>query len=188
MNGQINNNQQPQILNNDVNQTPMNNQIPTSQNIVPQMPNMNPVLPGTNNDQNIHAFTSTTITQNNQPNIENNNIPVANQIPQNNSNTFINDLQAEGINIHQDQNKFLNNNTFNEMTINNLNVDGTYNNISKPDYTNDPKVIENMNKMKKNTIKITNELKVFILISIILLIFIIVMPYISSFIRNIKYQ
>ena len=74
--------------------------------------------------------------------------------------------------------------------LNDLNVDGEYNNIPKVDYSNDPQVRQNLeqNSHKKNTITITKEGKVFILIIVAMLIFIFTMPYIFDLIREIKYH
>ena len=86
-------------------------------------------------------------------------------------------------------NQFINTpNNYNETSLSDLNVDGTYNKLEKPDYTNDPKVIENIESRKKNTIPVTKEMKTFIIIILVMLVFIFIMPSIFDFIRNIKYR
>ena len=77
--------------------------------------------------------------------------------------------------------------------LNDLNVEGEYNGLPKIDYSQDPKVIENLklqnsNENKKNTITITSEGKVFIIIIIVLLLFTFVMPYIFDLIRKVTYK
>jgi len=85
--------------------------------------------------------------------------------------------------IKPQQNRFINNSMPSEnTTLNDLNVDGAYNNMPKVDYSQEPKVQENLKK--KNTVTITSEGKVFILIIIVLLLFTFVMPYIFDFFRN----
>lgn len=84
-------------------------------------------------------------------------------------------------------NKFINNDIDTTSTsLNNLNVDGAYNNMPKVDYSQEPKVKENM--QKKNTVTITSEGKVFLIIIAVLLIFVIVLPMIFDFITNISYN
>ena len=91
--------------------------------------------------------------------------------------------------INQQQNKFINNNIdTTTTTLNNLNVNGEYNNLPKVDYTRDPKVMKNIEQHKKNTITITSEGKIFIIIILVLLLFIFVLPTIFDIIGKIKYQ
>jgi len=95
------------------------------------------------------------------------------------------DVLASELQITDNSNQFIHNNlNYNETSLNDLNVDGSYNQMLKPDYSNDPKVIENLQGPKKNTVTITKELKTFFLIAIVLLIFIFVMPYIFDTLRN----
>lgn len=103
-------------------------------------------------------------------------------------NGFVDVLKEGGVNIEVPQNKFINdNNNFNETSINDLNINGEYNKLPSIDYSNDPKVIENINNQKKkNTIKISKELSTFLLICAILFVFIFIMPYIFDLIRNIQ--
>ena len=90
-------------------------------------------------------------------------------------------------------NQFINTNNYSETALNDLNVDGTYNKLNSDyyqpkDYVNDPAVRENMNPKKKNTVVISQELKMIFLIAMGLLLFIFVMPVISDFIRGIIYR
>ena len=88
--------------------------------------------------------------------------------------------------IVQHKNKFINNNIDTTSTsLNNLNIPGEYNNMPKVDYSQEPKVKENM--QKKNTITITGEAKVFLIIIAVLLLFTFVMPIIFDFVRDIQY-
>ena len=187
---------------------PNNNQMPNNfqQN---QPMNNNPVNPFANNQQtnnmNVPNNNNQIIT-NSQPNLQNNlvNNNQPNQMINNTNGTinpFANNQQAnnpvnqgyremlkkEGINV-QNQSRFINGNSFNETSINDLNVEGDYNNFNKIDYRNDPKVMENLQEIKKEkkTITITEELKFIIVIALGLFIFILVMPYIFDFINNIK--
>lgn len=96
-------------------------------------------------------------------------------------------LNNEGINVFQEQNKFITENQTN-TALNDLNVEGEYNGLSKVDYSQDPKVIENIqSSKKKNTITITGEAKVFLIIIAVLLLFTFVMPIIFDFVRDIQY-
>ena len=86
------------------------------------------------------------------------------------------------------------NNNYNESNINDLNVSGDYNNLNSNKnngpipYADDPQVIENIEKIEKKTVNLTAppEIKTIIILAIVLLIFIIVMPYIFDLIRNIR--
>ena len=72
--------------------------------------------------------------------------------------------------------------------LNDLNVEGEYNGMPKVDYSKDPKVVKNIEEeKKKNTITITGEAKVFLVIIAVLLLFTFVMPIIFDLIRNIHY-
>ena len=96
-----------------------------------------------------------------------------------------NNYQEETPMLNQQQNRFITNSIDNNMALNDLNIDGTYNNMPQVDYSQEPQVQENLKQ--KNTITITSEGKVFIIIILVLLLFIFVMPYIFDLIRNIKY-
>lgn len=73
-----------------------------------------------------------------------------------------------------------------ERYINNLNIDGAYNNIENNGVNNTIRKSETENK--KATIKITGETKVFFLIIALIFIFIIFLPTIFDLINNIKYR
>ena len=129
------------------------------------------------------------------PTINNQDLNVNNQ--EKNSNQFNNmqtfnqnslpQTENEDTLVIKQPNKFINNNIDTTNTaLNNLNVDGTYNNMPKVDYLQEPKVKENM--QKKNTVTITSEGKVFLIIIAVLLIFVFVLPTIFDLITNISYS
>lgn len=114
----------------------------------------------------------------------------------NNTNRFINnsnnDMDELNSIIKPTQNKFINddiNSQSNSLTELNIeNGEGP-----RIDYTKDPKVQENLEQLeqngpKKNTITITSEGKVFLLIIVLLLLFIFVLPTIFDYIRDIQYK
>ena len=167
---------QSQKLENNINQATM------QQNnvIIPNQDNIN--------NQNNNFFN--TGIKNNYNNLQynnnlNNNDNFNNNI--NNEITMDSILNNEEINAFQNQNKFITENQTN-TTLNDLNIEGDYNGLPKVDYSRDPKVIENIKaEKKKNTITITGEAKVFIIIIAVLLIFTFIMPTIFDFIRDIQY-
>lgn len=63
-----------------------------------------------------------------------------------------------------------------------LNIDGTYNKLNKEIPTQ-----EVNHQTKKNTITLTKENKVFIIIFIVMLLFLLILPYIFDLTRKIKY-
>ena len=151
-----------------------------------------------NNDENVHQFDESFINKNIDNNIEDN---VGNQ------HNFINSNPINVINngfddttqnnfsqndeedrlIIQHQNKFINSDIDTTSTsLNNLNIPGEYHDIPKIDYSQEPKVKENM--QKKNTVTITSEGKIFLIIIAILLIFIFVLPTIFDLITNLSYS
>lgn len=141
------------------------------------------IEPQKNIEQN--QFVNTNIINNNQDNYFANNTVNFNQNYQqaNAQNKDINQI------IGGESNKFINNNIDTSSTsLNNLNVEGEYNNMPKVDYSKDPKVMENIQKNKKNTITITGEGKVFIIIIVVLLLFIFVLPTIFDLITKISYS
>ena len=77
-----------------------------------------------------------------------------------------------------------------ETAINSMNIKDNYNNLDKPGYVNDTQIVENMNNFskKKTTIPITKELKTVIVITVILLIFIIIMPMLFDLISNLRFN
>ena len=173
---------------------PINNPVPNPINDAINLGNLqaglNNQTPIENNNSPIDIPTN----NQNQPGINvqptPNNFINPNNIQQNNNPTFSETLESEGIHLGNNS-KFISNEAqFNETTINDLNVDGTYNNMGTPDYSQDPKVKENLEKInsgKKTTVQLPADSKTFIIIAIVLLIFILVMPYIFDLIRNIKY-
>ena len=95
-------------------------------------------------------------------------------------------LNSDEIRAFQSQNKFITENQAN-TSLNDLNVEGDYNGLPKVDYRQDPKVIENIQSQnKKNTITITGEAKVFLIIIAVLLLFTFVMPTIFDYINDIQ--
>lgn len=160
-------NNQPYQNNNEVN----NNLFNTSNSS--QMPNenfINQQVSPQNNSQTINPFTSSS-------NIDN---PV--------NKGYVEMLKQEGINV-QSQSKFINESNFNETSIDDLNINGDYNNLNRIDYSNDPKVMENLGRVEKKekmTITITKDLKFIIIIALGLFIFILIMPYIFDFFRDIN--
>lgn len=184
---------------NDSNQF-QNNQI-SPQNLTPNFPNTNQInnqIPNNNTFINQPNF-SNQITSNqpletpNKPTIEgSNNInqsinPFENNNINNPNQSYVDTLKKEEINIQNNQSRFVNENVFNETSINDLNIQGNYNNTETNNYRNDPQVIANLNNTQKKTITITKELKLVIIIALVLFVFIFIMPYIFDFIQNIKY-
>ena len=92
--------------------------------------------------------------------------------------------------IKPNQNKFIKDEIVSpETTLTSLNIESN----NQIDYSRDPRVRENLEQIenqttKKNTITITSEGKVFILIIALLLIFIFVLPTIFDYVRNIQYK
>ena len=175
-NQQLSNNQGSSFLQNTQNQPSTNqqwgpNQTKVENQLTDSIPQNNNVINNQQmptNSNNIDPFTNTNQTQ--KPT------------------TYVDMLEKEGINIIGNESKFINNKlTYNETSINDLNVQGNYNNILQNDYRNDPRVIENLKQKEKKTITITKELKIVIIIVVILFIFIFIIPYIFDFIREIRY-
>lgn len=137
-----------------------NNQNNPIPNVLPTMPQMTPI--------------------NNQAPMQNQNI---NQMPAQNQNNSDVNL------INNQNNKFINfDNNQNETSLDNLNVDGSYNQLEKQKYDNDKKAMQNIEGYKKNTVPISKELKTVIIIALILLLFILIMPTIFEFINNIRFN
>lgn len=85
----------------------------------------------------------------------------------------------------ESSNRFIKENIDANNSLNELNIEEEFSNIPR-DYSNDAKVQHNLEQeKKKNTITITGEMKVFLLIIAVLLLFTFVMPYIFDFFRNI---
>lgn len=141
------------------------------------------------NNQNNNFYNNNINTNiNNNPNNEQYNNSISQEF-NNNPNkeiTIETILNNEGINVFQEQNKFITENQTN-TALNDLNVEGEYNGLPKVDYSQDPKVMENIqSSKKKNTITITGEAKVFLIIIAVLLIFTFVMPTIFDYINDIQ--
>ena len=162
MNNQVNVNN-----NGNMNPQPVNNippQTPPEMPVNNQMPNPQPV-----NSQPVNPQ----VVNNQTPEMPVNNQPI-------DDNRFIN----------QETNSIPNQNVSNqnENALNNLNVQGNYNNLQAPEYVNDQKVIENIQGQTKKTVPITKELKTVIVIALVLLAFIIFMPMIFDFLNNIRFH
>lgn len=204
-NNQNNFNNSPQINNNlnNQNQVPLNvipqkdpvgNQLDNShqfdQDFVKVLENNDEVNNNINNqgslpsgDTNNQGISQNTFINNPMNTVVNN--PINDLNVQNNNNDF-EDNPMFSLNLNK--NKFINNNIENSnASLNSMNVDGEYNNMPKVDYSQDPRVQENMKQIKNNnTINIGSEGKIFIVIIAVLLLFVFVMPYIFDAIRNIS--
>lgn len=91
----------------------------------------------------------------------------------------------------EESTSYLNNTEYNPTSLTDLNVEGNYNNMNvAPDYTTDPKVMENLHPdpEKKQAITINKELKTFFVIAVILLVFIFVMPIIVDLFNKIRFR
>ncbi len=136
--------------------------------------------------------------QNVNPNLNNNvgNTPVNPMVPPVNPQPQLNQTMPNQVNVSNNTGFFnqgvptqVNTPSINETTINDLKVDGTYNNINvAPDYVNDQAIKEKMEEPKKNTVPVSKELKTVIIIAVVLLIFIIVMPFLFDVISNIRFN
>lgn len=203
----LNNNEQatninPQlnILNKNINEQSNNNsinQVANTQTSTEEVSNnnqLNVILNITNQESNINTLNNNEQITNINPqlNILNNvNMNDNNGMVTNNSNysksfdniTITNDDEIK----IESNNRFINDNYDTTSTIlNDLNVDGEYNNIPRVDYSMDPKVVKNMeaDEKRKKTVTITQETKVFLIIIAILLVAIFIIPSIYDLIRN----
>ena len=82
-------------------------------------------------------------------------------------------------------------NDYNETSLTDLNVEGGYNNMNvAPDYTSDPKVMENLHPdpEKKKTITINKEMKTFFVIALILFAFIMILPILMNLFDKIRFR
>lgn len=184
----------PTTSNDNVNMLPNNDNSQVASNIGPKSGDMSifNMKPQTvaSTPVNSPALTEQTTVNNNQQQLQNEPKFLNNQTVNDTNLNFEN--SSQDVNQQQvEENHFLNtNNSYNETTINDLNVSGNYNNLNKNDeipYGNDPQVLENLGKVQKKTVTITPELKIVIIITIAMFIFILVMPYIFDLIRNIRY-
>ena len=133
------------------------------------------------------------ITQNSQIVLgEVNNVNYADVIGNIGQNNAATDIQQAPINTINEEPPVPNDGpvtpTNQETYLNDMNVNGAYNKMEAPEYVNDQKVVENINAPKKNTITITKELKTIIIISLILLVFIFIMPVIFDLVTNIRFD
>ncbi len=173
----MNNNQDNLNINPEINNS--NGFIPSQQELLNVIPQTQPETLGSNINQGTVQQQTVNIT--NDFSNQNNNI-IGNNIKK----QMINESQSipEEMTAFQTQNKFITENQTN-TALNELNVEGEYNGLPKVDYMQDPKVMENIQSQnKKNTITITGEAKVFLIIIAVLLLFTFVMPTIFDFINN----
>ncbi len=98
---------------------------------------------------------------------------------------------AEYLRNSEHNNQFITDSTYNETTINDLNVEGTYNNMQvnpTVDYMNDPQVQENLNRQKKKTVPISKELKTVFILVLVLFIFTFIIPILSDLINKLRFH
>ncbi len=110
----------------------------------------------------------------------------------------LSEMNVEGTKLREQvvethENQYVNaENKYNETSLNDLNVEGGYNKLETPTtpFSNDEQVRENIEYHEKKTVKltVTQEMKIFIIIGIIMLIFIIIMPYIFDIVENIRFH
>lgn len=152
-----------------------------------------------NNNQSGNRFINNTQTVNstnldfNNNNIQNTNInqppvPDANPSPIDTMN--VEDSTKPKPVTEQNENQNVSNISYNETSINDLNVEGNYNKLEASTYSNDPVVRENIENHNKKTVKITvsGEMKFIIIICVVILIFIIIMPFIFDLVENIRFH
>ncbi len=128
--------------------------------------------------------------------MNNNNIP--NMVPpipnQNEQNNNFNQVPNQNFNNvtgmnNQQQNAYINPNiNQNNTMINDLNVEGSYNQLENIPYANEERVIQNINENKKKTVTISKELRTVIILALILLLVILFMPNISEFINDFRFN
>lgn len=173
-----------------------NNPVPMNQNVMPT-PNLNMNTPE-NNNSGIVLGTTSNVTYNDTignvfDNNQNNNNPInTNQVDTNQINNnpvpspqVMDDNRAIAPSMMQENNSDAN------AYINDMNVNGTYNNMEAPSYVNEAQVTENVKiatGQKKVTVPVSKELKTVIIISVILLLFIFVMPILGDLLNNIRFR
>lgn len=173
-----------------------NNPVPMNQNVMPT-PNLNMNTPE-NNNSGIVLGTTSNVTYNDTignvfDNNQNNNNPInTNQVDTNQINNnpvpspqVMDDNRAIAPSMMQENNSDAN------AYINDMNVSGTYNNMEAPSYVNEAQVTENVKiatGQKKVTVPVSKELKTVIIISVILLLFIFVMPILGDLLNNIRFR
>lgn len=170
----------------------MNNQDNSNNNPQTNILNNKPlnVIPKQNND---HQFDDAFIKKQSNDNMDdtqdNNYINPINSVASNLNNS--NNNVEEEINplLNNRKNRFINNDIDTTSTsLNSMNINTESLNLPKIDYSKDPKVQENLTKIKNNTVNVGNEGIVFIIIIVILFLFIFIMPTIFDKISSIKYQ
>ena len=164
-----------------------------NQNLMPQMINQQP------NNQNVVVNNQTPI--NNEVNSQANNQFVLGTISNVHYEDTIGDINsqtnASQVNnidyLHRDEynNQFINSNSYNETAINDLNVEGTYNDMPSNvavDYINDPQVQKNLNSEKKKTVPISRELKTAFILVVILFAFTFLIPILSDLLNKLRFR
>lgn len=178
-----------------------NNPVPMNQNVMPTS-NLNMNTPE-NNNPGIVLGTTSNVTYNDTignvfDNNQNNNNPInTNQVNTNQVNTNqINNNPVPSPQVMDDNRAIApsmmqENNSDANAYINDMNVNGTYNNMEAPSYVNEAQVTENVKiatGQKKVTVPVSKELKTVIIISVILLLFIFVMPILGDLLNNIRFR
>lgn len=178
-----------------------NNPVPMNQNVMPT-PNLNMNTPE-NNNSGIVLGTTSNVTYNDTignvfDNNQNNNNPI-NTSPVNTNQVNTNQINNNPVPSPQvmDDNRAIapsmmqENNSDANAYINDMNVNGTYNNMEAPSYVNEAQVTENVKiatGQKKVTVPVSKELKTVIIISVILLLFIFAMPILGDLLNNIRFR
>ncbi len=160
----------------------------------------------TNNDNNnrfINNLSNVNSTQldfnDNEKTVQNNHEePIKNDKPNDSGSNPLAEMNVEDEKlkarvVEKKENQYVNSeNRHNDTSLNDLNVEGNYNKLATPTtpYSNDEQVRENIEYHEKKTVKltITQEMKIFIIIGIVMLIFIIIMPYIFDIVENIRFH
>ena len=143
-----------------------------------------------NNDQPLNVIPQQPV--NNQNNLSNQNQFYQGDTTQqfiNNSNQF-NNMNININNEFQEDNPLLNSQNKNKFITDSVSTTNTSlndNDMGRVDYSQDPKVQENLGKVQKNTVTITSEGKIFLIIIAAMLLFVFVMPYIFDLLRGLKY-
>ncbi len=154
------------------------------------IPNMNSNNQNNNNDT--HKFDNDFINRGNNNNEVDNQTSSVNQL----NTPIIPNLKPEEPNeeelnqmLTSKKNKFINNNIdADSPSLTSLNIDTGNTEGPRVDYSKEPLVREKMEAAKKNTVTVTSEGIVFIVIIVVLLVFIFVLPNIFDYIRNITYK
>ena len=141
------------------------------------------VIPNTN----VVNTMNNTVNSNNVILNQQNNQMVDNNFNMNNqTNGFVNSQN----NVDNNDNSFISpENNYQETKLSDLNIDGTYNNMNRaPEYVNNQTVIENVEPKKKNTLKVSKELKTVLIITAVLFLFILIIPMLDDLLNNIRFQ